>query len=155
MMIELNEGQMQTLIGILSKYERQEVKDLMYELRCQIPVIDFYERVQELKALERSELKKILKLFGTQTETGYVRKFSDSDFPVIAGYCHAEPCDIIVHTVDVDKDDNLTIIGECQTDRGYWFNVNLDDIFAGQRCAFSFFQSDSAESDFAKFIGLA
>lgn len=103
----------------------------MSELRHQIPMTDFYEKVQELKALERNELKRILKLFGTQTETGYVREFSDSEYPVIAGYGDFEPCDIKVCTVKVDND-NLIIIGEYNNDRGYKFTVKLENIFAGQ-----------------------
>lgn len=63
-------------------------------------------------------------------DDGYERHF-EGECPIVAAYDYDEPCDVVILAVRVDKDGNITIIGDEKNDRGNEHEIMADDIFAG------------------------
>lgn len=87
--------------------------------------------LDEIRSIERSELRGSLIRNGKKTDTGYEYKFGP-ECPIIAAYNGDEPCDVVILSVRMDKYGLLTIIGEEKLDRTCSFELDPDNIFAGQ-----------------------
>ena len=90
-----------------------------------------YESVQDIKRRERDELCAALINHGKKVDDGYEYTFSP-ECPIIAAYNGDEPCDVVILSVRMDKKGILTIVGEEKLDRTYSFELDPDNIFAGQ-----------------------
>ena len=89
-----------------------------------------YDSVQEVKHREQEELATALRLHGDMVDDGYEWHF-EGECPIVAAYDYDEPCDVVILAVRVDKDGNITIIGDEKNDRGNEHEIMADDIFAG------------------------
>ena len=89
-----------------------------------------YESVQEIKHREQDELKTALRLHGDKVDDGYEWHF-EGECPIVAAYDYDEPCDVVILSVRVNQDGDLTIIGDEKNDRGNEHEIEADDIFAG------------------------
>ena len=89
-----------------------------------------YESVQEIKHREQDELKTALRLHGDKVDDGFEWHF-EGECPIVAAYDYDEPCDVVILSVRVDKDGDLTIIGDEKNDRGNTHEIYEDDIVAG------------------------
>ena len=89
-----------------------------------------YESVQEIKHREQDELKTALRLHGDKVDDGYEWHF-EGECPIVAAYDYDEPCDVVILSVRVDKDGDLTIIGDEKNDRGNTHEIYEDAIVAG------------------------
>lgn len=87
--------------------------------------------IDEIKQRERGELRTALMNYGKKVDDSYEYKFG-SECPVIVAYCGDEPCDVVILSVRMDKKGCLIIIGEEKLDRTYSFELDPDNIFAGQ-----------------------
>ena len=81
---------------------------------------------------EQEALKRAIKYSGDSVKGGYVYKFAKDEQPIVAAYVMDEPCDVVITKVRLSKQDNLLIEGEVKNDRGYTYNIEPSDIFAGQ-----------------------
>lgn len=90
-----------------------------------------YDSVQEVKNREQKELSEKLRLYGEKVDDGFEWHFEDN-YPIVAAYDYDEPCDVVILSVRIDKEGNLTIIGDEKNDRGNQHEIMADDIFAGQ-----------------------
>ena len=90
-----------------------------------------YDSVQDIKRRERHELRKALLSHGNEVDDGYEYTFGP-ECPIIAAYNGDEPCDVVILSVRMDRKGILTIIGEEKLDRTYSFELDPDNIFAGQ-----------------------
>lgn len=90
-----------------------------------------YDKVQEIKKIEQSELIKALKLHGDKEDNGFEIHF-ECENPIIAAYGSESPFDVVILAVRVDEKDNITILGDDKDYRGNEQEINVDDIFAGQ-----------------------
>ena len=90
-----------------------------------------YDSVQEVKNREQKELAEALRLHGKKVEDGFEWHFEDN-FPIVAAYDYDEPCDVVILAVRIDKDGNITILGDIKNDRGDQHEILADNIFAGQ-----------------------
>lgn len=90
--------------------------------------------VNLVKRKEQEALKRAIKNSGNAVKVngGYVYNFAEDNLPIIAAYVMDEPCDVVVTKVRLSKQDNLLIEGEVKNDRGYTYNIEPSDIFAGQ-----------------------
>lgn len=89
-----------------------------------------YDSVQEVKHREQEKLVTALRLHGEKVDDGYEWHF-EGECPIVAAYDYDEPCDVVILAVRVDKDGNITIIGDEKNDRGNEHEIMVDDIFAG------------------------
>lgn len=89
-----------------------------------------YDSVQEIKHREQEELANALRLHGDKVDDGYEWHF-EGECPCVAAYEYDEPCDVVILSARVDKDGNLTIIGDEKNDRGNEHEIDVDEIFAG------------------------
>ena len=87
--------------------------------------------IDEIKSRERGELRTALITYGKKVDNGFEYTFGP-DYPVIAAYCGEEPADVVVLSAKMDKNGCLTIIGEEKLDRTFSFELDVDNIFAGQ-----------------------
>ena len=113
-----------------------------------------YDSVQEVKHREQEALAEALRLRGDKVDDGYEWHFEGeltnereqsqacldyaerggrrrSQCPIVAAYDYDEPCDVVILSVRVDKDGDLTIIGDEKNDRGNEHEIDVDEIFAG------------------------
>lgn len=90
-----------------------------------------YDTVQEVKHREREKLRASIRQYGEYVDNGYEYHF-EGNCPIIAAYSYDEPCDIVILSVRIDKDGVLTIRGDDKLDRGNEFELDPDNIFAGQ-----------------------
>ena len=89
-----------------------------------------YESVQEVKNRELEELATALRLHGEKVDDGYEWHF-EGDCPIVAAYDYFEPCDVVILAVRMNKDGDITFIGDEKNDRGNEHEIKADDIFAG------------------------
>ena len=89
-----------------------------------------YESVQEIKHREQEELAAALRLHGNKVDDGYEWYF-EGECPIVAAYDYDEPCDVVILSVKIDKDGDLTIMGDEKNDRGNTHEIYADDIVAG------------------------
>ena len=89
-----------------------------------------YESVQEIKHREQEELAAALRLHGNKVDDGYEWHF-EGECPIVAAYDYDEPCDVVILSVKIDKDGDLTIMGDEKNDRGNTHEIYADDIVAG------------------------
>ena len=89
-----------------------------------------YDSVQEVKHREQEELAAALHLHGEKVDDGYEWHF-EGECPIVAAYDYDEPCDVVILSVRVNQDGDLTIIGDEKNDRGNEHEIEADDIFAG------------------------
>lgn len=89
-----------------------------------------YDSVQEIKHREQEELANAIRLHGDKVDDGYEWHF-EGECPCVAAYEYDEPCDVVILSARVDKDGNLTIIGDEKNDRGNEHEIDVDEIFAG------------------------
>lgn len=89
-----------------------------------------YDSVQEVKHREQEELVTALQLHGEKADEGYEWHF-EGDCPIVAAYDYDEPCDVVILAVRMDKDGDITFIGDEKNDRGNEHEIKADDIFAG------------------------
>jgi hypothetical protein len=89
-----------------------------------------YDSVQEVKHREQEALAEALRLRGDKVDDGYEWHF-EGECPIVAAYDYDEPCDVVILSVRVDKDGDLTIIGDEKNDRGNEHEIEVDEIFAG------------------------
>ena len=89
-----------------------------------------YDSVQEVKRREQEELAATVRLHGEKVDDGYEWHF-EGDCPIVAAYNNDEPCDIVILSVRMNSDGELTIIGDEKNDRGNEHEIEADDIFAG------------------------
>ena len=89
-----------------------------------------YDSVQEVKHREQEALAEALRLRGDKVGDGYEWHF-EGECPIVAAYDYDEPCDVVILSVRVDKDGDLTIIGDEKNDRGNEHEIDVDEIFAG------------------------
>ena len=82
-----------------------------------------YDSVQEVKHREQEELAEKLRLRGEKVDDGYEW--------IVAAYDYDEPCDVVILAVRLDKDGDLTVIGDEKNDRGNEHEIDVDEIFAG------------------------
>ena len=82
-----------------------------------------YDSVQEVKHRE-------LRLRGEKVDDGYEWHF-EGECPIVAAYDYDEPCDVVILAVRLDKDGDLTVIGDEKNDRGNEHEIDVDEIFAG------------------------
>ena len=87
--------------------------------------------IDEVRSIERAELREALIRKGKKTKKGFEYKFGP-ECPIIAAYNGDEPCDVVILSVRMDKKGILTITGEEKLDRTYSFELDPDNIFAGQ-----------------------
>ena len=87
--------------------------------------------IDEIKQRERSELRTALMSHGKKVDNGYEYKFGP-ECQIIAAYSGDEPCDVVILSVRMDRKGHLIIIGEEKLDRTYSFELDPDNIFAGQ-----------------------
>ena len=85
----------------------------------------------EIKVRERSNLRNSVITYGRRVKKGWEYHFDD-ECPIIASYHHNEPCDVVILSVRVNKDGALIIRGDEKLDRGNEFELDPDNIFAGQ-----------------------
>ena len=83
-----------------------------------------------MKHRDQEELATALRLHGVKVDDGYKWHF-EGECPIVAAYDYDEPCDVVILAVRVDKDGNITIIGDEKNDRGNEHEIMADDIFAG------------------------
>ena len=88
------------------------------------------ESVQEIKHREQEELAAALRLHGNKVDDGYEWYF-EGECPIVAAYDYDEPCDVVILSVKIDKDGDLTIMGDEKNDRGNTHEIYADDIVAG------------------------
>lgn len=89
------------------------------------------QMIDEVKSRERVELRDAIINKGKRVDGGFEYHFEE-ECPIIAAYCGDEPADVVILSVRMDKEGNLTIKGEEKLDRMNKFEVDLDNIFAGQ-----------------------
>ena len=89
-----------------------------------------YESVQEIKHREQEELAAALRLHGNKVDDGYEWHF-EGECPIVAAYDYDEPCDVVILSVKIDKDGDLTIMGDEKNDRGNTHEIYADDRVAG------------------------
>ena len=89
-----------------------------------------YDSVQEVKHREQEELANALQRHGEKVDEGYEWHF-EGDCPIVAAYDYDEPCDVVILAVRMDKDGDMTFIGDEKNDRGSEHEIKVDDIFAG------------------------
>ena len=89
-----------------------------------------YGSVQEVKNREKEELTNALRLHGEKVEDGYEWHF-EGECPIVAAYDYFEPCDMVILSVRMNKDGDITFIGDEKNDRGNEHEIKADDIFAG------------------------
>lgn len=89
-----------------------------------------YEMVQDVKHIEQEELINALKLHGDNVDNGFEIHF-EHDNPIIAVSGEDNPYDAVIMAVRVDKDDNITLLGDDKECRGYEHDIDVDDVFAG------------------------
>lgn len=90
-----------------------------------------YDAVQTIKRRERRELIEVLQIYGKEANNGYEWEFKNQQ-PIIAAYDYDEPCDVVILSIKIDKNDNLIIIGDEKNNRGNQHEIYTDDIFCGQ-----------------------
>lgn len=90
-----------------------------------------YKLVQNIKELERHALREALRKHGQQVDGGDEHHF-EGECPIVAAYSGDEPCDVVILAVKMDKEGYLTILAEEKLDRTYTFELDPDNIFAGQ-----------------------
>lgn len=107
-------------------------EELHFVRHGKVKVKDFfiYDSVQEVKHREQEELAAKLRLRGEKVDDGNEWHF-EGECPIVAAYNYDEPCDVVILSVRVNKDGNLTIIGDEKNDRGNEHEIEADDIFAG------------------------
>ena len=88
--------------------------------------------VKLVQRKEQEALKRAIKYSGDAVKGGYVYKFAKDEQPIVAAYVMDEPCDVVITKVRLSKQYNLLIEGEVKNDRGYTYNIEPSDIFAGQ-----------------------
>ena len=86
--------------------------------------------MQEVKHREQEELAEKLRLRGEKVDDGYEWHF-EGECPIVAAYDYDEPCDVVILAVRLDKDGDLTVIGDEKNDRGNEHEIDVDEIFAG------------------------
>ena len=89
-----------------------------------------YDSMQEVKHREQEALAEALRLRGDKVDDGHEWHF-EGECPIVAAYDYDEPCDVVILSVRVDKDGDLTIIGDEKNDRGKEHEIDVDEIFAG------------------------
>ena len=89
-----------------------------------------YDSVQEVKHREQEELANALQRHGEKVDEGYEWHF-EGDCSIVAAYDYDEPCDVVILAVRMDKDGDITFIGDEKNDRGNEHEIKVDDIFAG------------------------
>lgn len=87
--------------------------------------------IDELRSLERAELRDVVISKGKKTKNGFEYRFK-SDCPIIAAYCGEEPADVVILSILMKKDGQLIFTAEEKLDRGHEFTLDPDNIFLGQ-----------------------
>ena len=105
-------------------------EELHFVRQGKLKDFSIYDSVQEVKHREQEELAAALKLHGEKVDDGYEWHF-EGECPIVAAYDYDEPCDVVILSVRVDKDGDLTIIGDEKNDRGNEHEIDVDEIFAG------------------------
>lgn len=90
-----------------------------------------HEQVKAIKHREQTELITAVRQYGTLVDGGHEIYFED-DYPIVAGYLFDEPTDIVIMAVRVDAKGYLSVIGEDKEYRGETYNIEADELFAGQ-----------------------
>ena len=88
--------------------------------------------IDEVRSIERAELREALIRKGKRTGSGFEYEFEDTNRPVIAAYSYDVPADVIIMSVGMTTDGILTIIGYNNDDTGSVHKIKPDDIFVGQ-----------------------
>lgn len=89
-----------------------------------------YESIQEIKWREQKELIKQLRQKGNKVDENYEYSF-EGEHPIIAAYYCDEPCDVIVNSVKVNKDNNLRLIVKEKNNPFDERELAPEDVFAG------------------------
>ena len=105
-------------------------EELHFVRQGKLKDFSIYDSVQEVKHREQEELAAALHLHGEKVDDGYEWHF-EGECPIVAAYDYDEPCDVVILSVRVDKDGDLTIIGDEKNDRGNEHEIDVDEIFAG------------------------
>ena len=87
--------------------------------------------LDEVRQREQEELRTAVMYHGKKEKDGWTYRFKD-ECPIIAAYIGDEPADVVILSVRMDKEGHLTIIGEEKLDRTISFELDPDNIFAGQ-----------------------
>ena len=90
-----------------------------------------YEQIKTVKHREQTELIAALRQHGEQQDGGYEIHF-EAEYPIVAGYLFDDPTDIIIMAARVDDKGFLSLIGEDKECRGEQYNIQPDELFAGQ-----------------------
>ena len=110
--------------------DKENVEEVHATRRARLKDFSIYDSVQEVKHREQEELAQALHLHGEKVDDGYEWQF-EGECPIVAAYDYDEPCDVVILSVRVNKDGDLTIIGDEKNDRGNEHEIEADDIFAG------------------------
>ena len=105
-------------------------EELHFVRQRKLKDFSIYDSVQEVKHREQEALAEALRLRGDKVDDGYEWYF-EGECPIVAAYDYDEPCDVVILSVRVDKDGDLTIIGDEKNDRGNEHEIDADEIFAG------------------------
>ena len=93
--------------------------------------LSIYDSVKAIKRREQNELAEALRKYGNKTDDGFEYRF-ENECPIIAAYDYDEPCDVVILSVRVDKDEYIRLVGDEKNDRGNPHSIDPDDVFAGQ-----------------------
>ena len=110
--------------------DKEDGEEVHATRSAQLKNFSIYDSVQEIKHREQEELAAALRLYGDKVDDGYEWHF-EGECPCVAAYDYDEPCDVVILSARVDKDGNLTIIGEEKNGRGNEHEIDVDEIFAG------------------------
>lgn len=105
-------------------------KEIHVARQARLKDFTIYDSVQEVKHRELEELATALRLHGEKVDDGYEWHF-EGECPIVAAYDYDEPCDVVILAVRMDKDGDITFIGDEKNDRGNEHEIKADDIFAG------------------------
>ena len=110
--------------------DKENGKEVHTTRSARLKDFSIYDSVQEVKRRERKQLVEALRQHGEKVGDGYEWHFK-GECPIVAAYDYDEPCDVVILSVRVNKDSNLTIIGCEKNDLGNEHEIEADDIFAG------------------------
>jgi hypothetical protein len=112
------------------EYDNKDGEETHKVKHARLKDFSIYDSVQEVKRREQEEIAEALRQHGEKVDDGFEWHF-EGECPIVAAYDYDEPCDVVILSVRVDKDGNLTIIGDEKNDRGNEHEIEADDIFAG------------------------
>lgn len=112
------------------EYDNEDGEETHTVRHARLKDFSIYDSVQEVKRREQEELAEALRQHGEKVDDGNEWHF-EGECPIVAAYNYDEPCDVVILSVRVNKDGNLTIIGDEKNDRGNEHEIEADDIFAG------------------------